>query len=82
MIFSRTTKPEKLIFTQKLSDMVQIQICTNHGPRGSGGGHNGETRFYTCLYWKKNISKYFPELAGRFQSNFIQVCTNKGPDPL
>jgi hypothetical protein len=32
-IFSRTTKSEKLRFTWHLSDIVQIQVCSNQGPQ-------------------------------------------------
>jgi hypothetical protein len=31
--------------TWKLTDIVQIQVCSNHGPRGSGGATIGETIF-------------------------------------
>ena len=52
----RTTEPEKFKFTWKLSEIVQIQFCSNHGPRGSGGATIGETIF-TCVY----IGKIFKE---------------------
>jgi hypothetical protein len=32
---SKTTGPEKIRLAWKLSDIVQIQICSNHGPGGS-----------------------------------------------
>jgi hypothetical protein len=36
-IFLRTTEPEELIFTGKLSDIMQIKVISNHGPRGWEG---------------------------------------------
>jgi hypothetical protein len=53
-IFLRTTKPEKLRLTQKLPDMVEIQVCTNHGPQGSVGAIMGKTIF-TCVYTLEKI---------------------------
>jgi hypothetical protein len=47
-IFSRTTTPESLVFTQKHSYMVQIQVCTNHGPQGLDEATMGKTIF-TCV---------------------------------
>jgi hypothetical protein len=35
--FSRTTEPEELIFTGKLSDIMYIQVCSSHGPMGAEG---------------------------------------------
>jgi hypothetical protein len=48
IFFSRTTGPEKLKFTGKLSNILEIQnqVCKNYGPRGSDGAT------YMCLYWK------------------------------
>jgi hypothetical protein len=57
IFFSRTTGPGKFKFTWKLADIVQIQVCSNHGPRGSGGATIGETIF-TCVY----IGKMFKNL--------------------
>jgi hypothetical protein len=38
ILFSRTTKPEKLMFTKKkLPDVVQIQVCTIMIPGGRMG---------------------------------------------
>jgi hypothetical protein len=34
IFFPRTTKTEKLRSTQKLPDIVEIHVCTNHGPQG------------------------------------------------
>jgi hypothetical protein len=42
-VFSRTTGPEKLKFTWKLSDIAQKQVYLNYGPRGSGRATIGET---------------------------------------
>jgi hypothetical protein len=48
IFFSRTTKPEKLRFTQKLPN--------NHCRRGSGGTTMGKTIF-TCVYiGKKTVA--------------------------
>jgi hypothetical protein len=55
MFFSRTTKPQKLRFTQKLPDIVQIQVCTNHGPRGSGGATMGKTIFTRVYIGGKSV---------------------------
>ena len=53
----RTTEPEKFKFTWKLSDMAQIQVCSNYDLRGLGGATLGETIF-TCVY----IGKMFKNL--------------------
>jgi hypothetical protein len=69
-VFSRTTGQEKLTFTCKLSDRVQIQICLDHGPRRSGGATIGKTIF-TCILlqdqqinfnqtWYKSFLYIFP----------------------
>jgi hypothetical protein len=49
---SRTTWPWKLRFTWKLPDKVQIQSCTNHGPRRFGEATIGKTIF-TYVYIKR-----------------------------
>jgi hypothetical protein len=49
-IFSRTAGQEKMRFAWKFSDIVQIQVCSNHGPRG----HSREN-ILMCLYWEKNL---------------------------
>jgi hypothetical protein len=54
-VFSRTTKPEKLRFTQKLPEILQIQDCTNHGPLGLGGATMGKTVFTFVYFFKKNL---------------------------
>jgi hypothetical protein len=46
---SRITNPEKLRFTQKLHDIVQICICTNHDPQGLDKATMGKNIF-TCVY--------------------------------
>jgi hypothetical protein len=56
IFFSRITKPEKLRFTQKLPDIVGIQVCTNHSLRGSDGATMGKIIF-TCVYIGKKIFK-------------------------
>ena len=58
IFFSRTTKPGKFKFTWKLADIVQIQVCSNHGPRGSGGATIGETNF-TRVYVQENVLKNY-----------------------
>jgi hypothetical protein len=55
IFFSRTTKPEKLRFTRKLSDRVQIQVCTNHGPQRLGGTTMGKTIFTFVHIGRKNL---------------------------
>jgi hypothetical protein len=57
IFFSRTTEPGKFKFIWKLADIVQIQVCSNHGPWGSGGATIGETIF-ACVY----IGKMFKNL--------------------
>jgi hypothetical protein len=37
IFFSRTTMPKYLILTWKLSDIMQIQSCSHHGPWGREG---------------------------------------------
>jgi hypothetical protein len=72
----RTTEPEELIFTWKLSDIMYIQVCTNHSPQGSGGA----TIEKTISILKKSS----PKPAGQFQSNLVQMkriknCSKEGP---
>jgi hypothetical protein len=59
IFFSRTTKPEKLRFTQKLPNIVEIQICTNHGPRGSGGTHLEKSFLHVFILGKKSLKIFF-----------------------
>jgi hypothetical protein len=47
---SRTTEPEYLRFIWKLPDIVQIQACTNYGPRALERTTIGEA-ISTCVYW-------------------------------
>jgi hypothetical protein len=54
--FWRTTELEKLKFTWKRPDMVQIQVCENHDLPGSGGATIWETVF-TCVYIGKKYLK-------------------------
>jgi hypothetical protein len=54
IFFSRTTEPEWVIFTWKLSDIMQIQNCSHHGPWGSGGATIGKTIFMYA-YIEKNL---------------------------
>jgi hypothetical protein len=42
-MFSRSVKLEKL--TWKLPDILQIQVCPNHGPPEVGWGHIGKPYF-------------------------------------
>jgi hypothetical protein len=63
--FPRSTKAEKLRSTQKNPDIGQIQVCTNHGPRGSYGATMGKTIF-TCVYiGKKSLKILFWEVVGQ-----------------
>jgi hypothetical protein len=73
-ILSRITKPEKLRFTQKLPYLVQIQVCTNHGPQGSGGAKIGKTNFTGIMFiLENNLQKSSPELGRQILSNLIQI---------
>ena len=42
IFFSRTTGPGKLKFIWKLSDIEEIQVCSNHDPRGYDGATIGD----------------------------------------
>jgi hypothetical protein len=62
---------------------VQIQVCSNHGPRGSGGATIGENIF-TCVYIGKIFFSRTTKL-GKFKVIWqladivqIQVCSNYG----
>jgi hypothetical protein len=73
-ILKSTTKPGKFKFTWQFADIVQIQVCSNHGPRGSGGATIGETIF-TCVY----IGKIFKNLLlknhrARKVQIYMEVC--------
>jgi hypothetical protein len=88
-IFSRTTKPEKLRFTQELPDIVQIQVCTNHGPWGLDGATFWETIFTGVYVIKKKKSLKISEISWPISIKLdhlcikgIQDCTNKGPGPF
>ena len=45
IFFSRTTGPGKLKFIWKLPDIVEIQVCSNHDPRGYDGATIGDQSF-------------------------------------
>ena len=45
IFFSRTTGPGKLRFIWKLPDIVEIQVCSNHDPRGYDGATIGDQSF-------------------------------------
>jgi hypothetical protein len=54
ILFFRTTEPEELIFTGKLSDLCRfkfIQIMVLRVRRG----HNNENHIFTCVYIEKNL---------------------------
>jgi hypothetical protein len=68
IFFSRTTEPEKLKFTYKLSDIVQNQVCKMYGPLGSGGATIGENVF-TCDYIGKLFLKSSRQPLGQKSSN-------------
>ena len=53
IFFSRTTGPGKLKFIWKLPDIVEIQVCSNHDPRGYDGATIGDQSF---TYDYKNVS--------------------------
>jgi hypothetical protein len=70
-IFSRTARPEMLQFTGKLSEIVDIQVSSNHSPQGSDGAIKGKP-FYMCLYWK-NLFRSSADPTSQFQSNLMQI---------
>jgi hypothetical protein len=72
MFFSRTTKPENLRFAQKLPYIVQIQVCTNHGPRGSGEVIMGKT-ISTCVDIRKICFEIFSGTTGS-ESSILHEC--------
>ena len=45
IFFSRTTGPGKLKFIWKLPDLVEIQVCSHHDPRGYYGAPMGDQTF-------------------------------------
>jgi hypothetical protein len=49
--------------------MVQIQVCKNHDPRGSGRATIGKTVF-TSVYIGKNILKIFSRTTGPKELKF------------
>jgi hypothetical protein len=55
-----------------LPDTKWFKVCSNYGPQGSGGPSQATIRktIVTCVYIEKKVP---PELAGQFQSNFIQI---------
>jgi hypothetical protein len=57
--------PDQLRFTQKLPNIVEIQVFTNYSPRGSVGATMGKT-FFTSVY----TGKY---LLQNQQANFNQT---------
>ena len=63
---------------------MQIQVCSNHGPRGSGGATIGETIF-TCVYFKIFLSRTTkPEkfkliLTEACWHSADSSCSNHGP---
>jgi hypothetical protein len=69
--FSRITKPEKLTFSYMLSDVVDIQDCTNNGPKGREGPQWGK-HFYLYRYWKKIVFSR-TTCSSQFQSNLVQI---------
>jgi hypothetical protein len=50
--FSRTTKPEKLRITPKLPEILQTQVCTNHGPWGWVGPQWGKPFLHGFFFSK------------------------------
>jgi hypothetical protein len=84
IFFSWTTELEKVIFTWKLSDIIQISL--NQGPQESGGGHDRKT-IITCVYVEKQISRTSRPVSIKHGTNHpwvkgFQNCTNKGPVPV
>jgi hypothetical protein len=82
IFFSRTTGPEKLKFTWKLSDIVQNQVYEKYGPRWWGRAIKGETGF-TCVYIKIFFSRTTEPEKLKFISQLFnivqkQVCKSHG----
>jgi hypothetical protein len=83
IFFSRTIKPEKLKFTLKLPYIVQILVCSDHGPQGSVGATIGETILY-MFYMVGKIFRIQPQsqkCSDKFTLKLydilqIQICSN------
>jgi hypothetical protein len=66
-----------LRFTQKLPEILQIHVCTNHGPQGLCGATIGKTIF-TCVLKKSFLQN---QLAN-FNQIWYKSSSGKGPGPL
>jgi hypothetical protein len=55
IFFLRTTNPDKFRFTQKLPNIVEIQVCTNQCPHGLCWATMWKTIFTYVYIEKKNI---------------------------
>jgi hypothetical protein len=87
IFFPQTTEPEELIFTWKLSDIVQISACTNYGPwRSRLGTQKGE--LFLHLYIGKNLLKWnIRSISIKRGTNIscmigIQIYSNEFSSPL
>jgi hypothetical protein len=83
---SRTTGPEKLIFTWQLSDIIQNQVFVfcfflNHGPRGWVGATIGEFDF-TCSYTgnvfkdllpKNQWAQIYTKVKTSYKRKFVKI---------
>jgi dihydroorotate dehydrogenase len=65
--------PEKFRYTQKLPEILQIQVCTNHSPRGLGGATMGKKHFYMYLLKKNLFSKTSWPISIKLSTNHTQV---------
>ena len=57
IFFSRTTEPGKMKLMGEHHQVVQIQLCSNHDPRGQGGATMADQSFT-----QKYIGKFFKNL--------------------
>ena len=62
IFFSKTIRPEKLKLKWKHPQVVQIQVCSNYGPRGQGGAPRGGSCFtqeYIEKIFKNLLLKHY-----------------------
>jgi hypothetical protein len=49
IFLSRINAPDKLKFIGESHDIMQFQVCTNHGPMGSKGTATGKTVIHVFI---------------------------------
>ena len=88
IFFSKTTRPGKLNFEWKHRQVVQIQVCLNHGPRGQGGATIGGSGFTQEYIQRKSLKILFSKTIrpDRLKLKWkhpqvVQIldCSNHGP---